>query len=134
VIVEAGYDVGAPADERLQRLRAAGEILQVDVEPFVLVEAQLLGQRRRQVDHLVLAADGEADLHAVALRTAIATDRRRERKEREEREDSFQYFHRSSHRSSRVTAALAMTTTIARTVMPAKTPVVSNVPSAWEIT
>src|SRR4026209_1155546 len=46
----------------------------------------------------------------------------------------FQIFHRSSHRSSRVTPWLMMTTTIARTVMPANTPVVSNVPSACEIT
>ena len=39
-----------------------------------------------------------------------------------------------NQRSSRVTAALTMTTIIASTVMPAKTPVVSNVPSACEIT
>ena len=39
-------------------------------------------------------------------------------------------FHRSNHRSSRDTPALTITTTTPRTVMPAKTPVVSNVPSA----
>src|SRR5438105_4226281 len=42
--------------------------------------------------------------------------------------------YRSNHRSNRVTAALTTTTTMPRTVIPAKTPVVSNVPSACEIT
>src|ERR1051326_4227422 len=43
-------------------------------------------------------------------------------------------FHRSNHRSNRDTPADAMTTTIASTVIPAKTPVVSNGPSACAMT
>ena len=41
-----------------------------------------------------------------------------------------QPFHLNSQRSTRDTAALTMTTTTARIVIPAKTPVVSKVPSA----
>ena len=134
MIVETRHDVRAAADERLQRLRAAGEILEVDVEALLLVETQLLRQRRRQVHHLVLPTDREPYRRAAALRAPIAAARPKEHEDRQGRNDRFHDFQRSSHCSNRVTPALAMTTTTASTVIPAKTPVVSNVPSACEIT
>jgi hypothetical protein len=62
VVVEPRHDVRAAADERLQRLRAAGVVLELDVEPFFLVVPELLGERRRQVDELILAAHGQPDV------------------------------------------------------------------------
>jgi len=47
VIVEAGDDVGAAADERLKGFRAALKVLDFDVQPFVLIEAQFARERRR---------------------------------------------------------------------------------------
>src|SRR5262249_42701442 len=138
VIVETADDVGAAADERLQRLRTAGEILQLDVEPFLAIEPELLRERRRQVDHLILAADRDPD--AVAGRFAALTraggDTDKDAKGNKGHKGVCHHhcFQRSNHRSSRVTPALTMTTTTPSTVIPAKTPVVSNVPSACEIT
>src|SRR5262249_54881568 len=127
VIVEARDNVRAPADERLQRLRSALVVLQLDVEAFVSVEPEFLRERRRQVHHLIRSADGQAHVRA-ALRLRAG------RREQRQTDCEFQPFHRSNQRSSRDTAMLTITTTTARTVMPAKTPVVSNVPSACEIT
>src|SRR5207247_5301288 len=116
---------------------------------FVFVQPQFLRERRRQVHHLVLAADGKANHRAAGLIVRAASARRKGRKGSEDRKDGKgrkdrpwpitrspirHTFHLRSHRSSRVTPALAMTTTIASTVIPAKTPVVSKVPSAWETT
>ena len=151
VIVKARDDVGAAADERLQRLRPALKILQLDVQSFRRVQPELLRERRRQIDHLILAADREAHVRAVrrAARARHGKHEGHERHKGKEREEGCPSdpvrgpcwcvrdgypFHRSNHRSSRVTPALTMTTTTASTVMPAKTPVVSNVPSACEIT
>jgi hypothetical protein len=47
---------------------------------------------------------------------------------------SVQAFHRNNQRSNRETPALTINTTTPSTVMPANTPVVSKVPSAWEMT
>ena len=65
MVVEAGDDVGAAADERLERLGAAREILQLDVESLFAVEPELLRERRRQVDHLILATNGHAYVRPV---------------------------------------------------------------------
>ena len=149
VIVEARHDVGAAADQRLQRLRAAGEILQLDVEPFVAIEPELLRERRRQVDHLVLPAD--RDPHVARHRWTVA----HERDARDNRHRGHRRTRTGTHRRTScpcvlvvvvmlsIAAAIApaasrrrstITTTMPSTVMPAKTPVVSNVPSACEIT
>jgi hypothetical protein len=60
VIVEPGDNIRTAAHQRLQRLGAAGVILQFDVEPFQFVKPQFLRERRRQVDELILAAHREA--------------------------------------------------------------------------
>ena len=62
VLERARDDVGAAADHRLQRARAAGEIGDRDVEAFGLEVAQALGDRQRQVVQQVLAADGDRQL------------------------------------------------------------------------
>ena len=62
MVVEAGDDVGAAADQRLKRLGAAREILQLDVDALFAVIPQFLRERRRQVDHLALAAYGDSDV------------------------------------------------------------------------
>ena len=61
VIVVAGNDVGASSNESLQRLRTAFEILQLDLDTFLFVEAELLREGRRQVDHLRLATNRQPD-------------------------------------------------------------------------
>ena len=62
VLEGAGDDVGAAADQRLQRLRAAGEIGDRDVQPLGLEVAAALGDRQRQVVQQVLAADRDRQL------------------------------------------------------------------------
>ena len=59
VLVGAGDHVDRAADQRLQRLRAAGEIVDRDVEALLLEVAELLGERQRQVVEQALAADAE---------------------------------------------------------------------------
>ncbi len=60
--IGAGDDVDRAADERLQRLGATAEIVDLDVEPLLLEEALLLGDRKRQVVEELLAADAERQL------------------------------------------------------------------------
>ena len=62
VLVGAGDDVDRAADQRLQRLRAAGEIVDRHVEALLLEIAELLGDGQRQVVQQALAADAERDL------------------------------------------------------------------------
>ena len=80
VIVESRHDVRAAANERLQRLRSTGMILQLDVEPFLFIKPELLGERRRQIDHLVLTADRQANMGRVARRADAGPARRQGQK------------------------------------------------------
>ena len=165
VVVKARDDVGAAADQGLQRLGAAGEVFQLHGNALFLVEAELLRERGWEIDQLGLPADGDAHRSEAGRDAAAARHRghaghkghggdeqgepfsgrywhllRRPRRSASSALCVLCYlcvlcaFHRSSQRSTRATAALTITTTIASTVMPAKTPVVSNVPSACEIT
>ena len=77
VLVRARHDVDAAADQRLQRLRAAGEVVDLDVEPLGLEIAVALGDRERQIVEQRLAADGDGE-----LRLFRAPARRRRRDER----------------------------------------------------
>ena len=70
VVERAGDDVGAAADQRLQRARAAGEIGNLDVQALVLEIAEPLGDRERQVEQRGLAADREPHLGLRAMRRA----------------------------------------------------------------
>ena len=62
VVEIAGHDVGAAADHRGQRLRAALEIDQFDLDAGLFVFAELLGQHGRQVAQAARAADRDGDL------------------------------------------------------------------------
>ncbi len=62
VLERARDHIGAAADHRLQRARAAGEIGDGHVEPLGLEVAQALGDGERQVVQQVLAADREREL------------------------------------------------------------------------
>ena len=62
MLVGAGDDVDRAADQRLQRLRAAAEVVDGDVEPLLLEVAEPLADGQRQVVERGLAADGEGDL------------------------------------------------------------------------
>ena len=104
-------------------------VLQLDIEAFVAVEPELAGQRDREINQLILPAHGDADLRASDLGSARARGERVHRDGQSDNGETF-HFHRRSHRSSRATPALIINTTTASTVMPANTPVVSNVPSA----
>jgi len=67
MVVKAGHDVGAAANQRLQRLRPTREILQLDVDALIAVVPQFLRKRRRQVNHLALAAYSNPDARARAF-------------------------------------------------------------------
>ena len=62
VLETARHDVGAAADQGLQRLGTAGEIEDLDLEAFVLEVAQPLGEGERQVVERRLAADGDGEV------------------------------------------------------------------------
>ena len=62
VLVRAGDDVDAAAQQRLQRARTAREVLDLDVESFRLEIALLLGDGQRQVIEQRLAADADREL------------------------------------------------------------------------
>ena len=62
VVERAGDDIGAAADQRLQRSRAAGEIRNLHVEAGILEVAEPLDHRQRQIEHRGLAADREPHL------------------------------------------------------------------------
>ncbi len=72
VLIGAGDHVDRAADQRLQRLRAAGEIVDGDVEALLLEEAEPLGERERQVVQQALAADAERQV-GLLLRSCAAT-------------------------------------------------------------
>src|SRR5690606_26442228 len=50
------------ADQRLQRFRAAGEVVDRDVQPFLLEEALALGDGQREVVEKRLAADAQGQV------------------------------------------------------------------------
>jgi len=81
VLVGAGDDVDGAAHQRLQRLRAAAEIVDGDVEALLLEVAEPLADRQRQIVERALAADGERDL---LLLDRLAMRRRAERKRQRE--------------------------------------------------
>src|SRR5205823_4022950 len=100
------------------------------------IKPELLRERRRQVDHLVLPADRDSHVRpgrrAARPRAAGARGDTEQGDERAGSPEGLRYgrfathsycFHWSSHRSRRLTAALTITTTMPSTVMPAKTPV-----------
>ena len=58
----AGHHVGAAADHRGERLRAALEIDQFDLDAGLFVFAELLGQHGRQIAQAARAADRDGDL------------------------------------------------------------------------
>ena len=59
VFVGAGHDIHRTAHQRLQRLGAAREIVDRDVEPLLFKEALLFRNRQRQVIQQRLAADAK---------------------------------------------------------------------------
>jgi hypothetical protein len=69
VIEISRHHVGAAAEHRSQRLRAALEVDQFDIEPGLLVFAELLCQHRRQVAEAASAADRDGDLGLRRRRT-----------------------------------------------------------------
>ncbi len=80
VLIGAGDDVGRAADQRLQRLRAAAEIGDGDVEALLLEVAEPLGQRQLQVIEQPLAADAERQVFLLrALRAGCAREGERQR-------------------------------------------------------
>ena len=62
VLPRAGDDISTATDHGLERLRAAFEIADLDVEAFVLEIAESLRDRQWQIVEPGLAADGDADL------------------------------------------------------------------------
>lgn len=62
VLIGARHDIDRAADQRLQRLRAAAEIVDLDVEALLLEEALLLRDRQREIVQELLAADAERQL------------------------------------------------------------------------
>ena len=67
VLVGAGHHVGAAAHQGLERLGAALEVVDLDVEARVLEEALGLGDRDRQVIERRLAADRQHQLGLLGL-------------------------------------------------------------------
>jgi hypothetical protein len=70
VIIGARDDVGAAADERLQRPRTAGKIGNLDVEAVSREIAEAIGDREREIKQRGLAADCEP--HRALLRPLAA--------------------------------------------------------------
>ena len=62
VLVSPGDDVSRPADQRRQRLRAALEVADLDVEALLPKVPELLGQRERQIIESRRPADAELDV------------------------------------------------------------------------
>ena len=62
VLIGAGDDVDGAADQCLQRLRTAAEIIDGDLEALLLEVSEPLADRQRQIVERGLAADGERDL------------------------------------------------------------------------
>src|SRR5205823_6160445 len=61
VLIGAGDHVDGAADQRLQRLRAAAEVIDGDVEALLLEIAEPFTDRQRQVIERGLAADRQRD-------------------------------------------------------------------------
>src|SRR5215213_8331651 len=59
VLVGARYHVDRASHQRLQRLRAAGEVVDGDVEPLLLEVTKTFGKRQRQVIQQPLATDAQ---------------------------------------------------------------------------
>ena len=74
MLVGAGHHVGAAADHRLQRARAAREVADAHVQALVLEVAQALGDGERQVVQRGLAAD--RDVHVALLDLRVRGRRR----------------------------------------------------------
>src|SRR5262249_23644997 len=89
VLVGAGDDVDGAAHQRLQRLRAATEVVDGDVEALLFEVAKPLADRQRQIVERGLAADGEGELF---LLDRLAMRGRAERK-REHGERNLRVFH-----------------------------------------
>ena len=66
----AGHHVGAAADHRGERLRAALEIDHLDIDAGLFVFAELLGQHGRQVAQAARAADRDGDLRSARAASA----------------------------------------------------------------
>ena len=70
MLERARDDIGAAADHRLQRVRAAGEVGDFDVEPFVLEVVAALGDRQRQViedvGHVLVVEDNAVNRMLIA--------------------------------------------------------------------
>jgi hypothetical protein len=62
VLVGSGDDVGRAADQGRERLRAALEVADLDVEALLLEVAELLGERQRQIVERRRPADAELDV------------------------------------------------------------------------
>jgi hypothetical protein len=93
VLVGAGDHVDRAADQRLQRLRAAAEIVDGDVEALFLEVAEPLADRQRQVIERGLATDAERDLLSLR-RLAERLTLRGERERQGERADGASHgFH-----------------------------------------
>jgi hypothetical protein len=91
VLVGAGDDVDGAADQCLQRLRTAAEIIDGDVEALLLEIAEALADRQRQIIERGLAADREGHLF---LLDGLAVRGPRERKrQREHGYNGFAHFH-----------------------------------------
>ena len=74
--------VCAAADDCLQRLRAAVEIADLDIEPFLLEIIEALGDGQRQVIEAGFAADSDADLGLFDLALRVRRERQHRGKER----------------------------------------------------
>jgi hypothetical protein len=61
VLIGAADHVGAAADQRFERLRAALEVEDLDLQAFPGEEAAALGDGQRQISDERFAADGKLD-------------------------------------------------------------------------
>src|SRR5207249_8423903 len=127
VIVKPGDDVGAAAEETLERLRAARHVLQLDVEAFIPIEPKLARERGRKINQLILPADGDTNGAAgwIASAPAGAKTRSGQNQDQPRRHEhaktghSSVLFQRNNQRSSLATPMLTTTTTSARMAIPA---------------
>jgi hypothetical protein len=76
VLEAAGHHVGAAADQRLQRPRAAREIRDLDLDTVLAEIAEPLGDRERQVEQGGLAADREPNARELRLCVLAASGQR----------------------------------------------------------
>ena len=97
VLVGAGNDVRAAADHRFEGPRAAREVADAHIQPFVLEVAEPLGERQRQVVERGPAAD--RDMHIRLLDLRVRDWRKCERHGEQQR------AHESSYISRRLSSA-----------------------------